>query len=402
MPGHPPGGGTTAGSRPTDEHASLSRRSPSLRSPFSPQVLRSRGRAYVALVAALVLVGCTDVATPSASPRAATSASPAASHPAVAPSPSAGPPVVGRPFPGAILIADRGNGRIVLVDGAGHVLWRFPIAGSLTAGETFSADDAFLAPDGKTITANEEGREVVVRIDVATKRIVWVYGHNGMAGSADGYLRTPDDAYPLANGDVVIADIMNCRVIEVSPDKRIVRQWGRTTVCRHDPPNTYAQPNGDTPLPDGGLLITEIFGSQVVRLDAAGKVVFDVHVPTVYPSDAQLDADGNVVVADYANPGAVVSVDPSGKLLWRYGPTTGGGRLDHPSLAVPRADGTVLVNDDGRQRVVLIDPKAGRILWQYGQTDVPGTGPDQLSDPDGLNEVSPAMLSGFGVTVPGT
>jgi hypothetical protein len=88
-------------------------------------------------VTALVLVGCTGNATPSASRPAATSASPAASDPAVAPSP-------------------------------GHVLWRFPVAGSLPAGETFSTDDAFLAPDGKTITANEEGREVVVRIDVAT------------------------------------------------------------------------------------------------------------------------------------------------------------------------------------------------------------------------------------------
>ena len=35
---------------------------------------------------------------------------------------------------------------------------------------------------------------MVVRIDVAAKRIVWAYSHYGRAGSADGYLHTPDDA----------------------------------------------------------------------------------------------------------------------------------------------------------------------------------------------------------------
>ena len=80
--------------------------------------------------------------------------------------------------------------------------------------------------------------------------------------------------------------------------------------------------------------ITCTTGSRVVRLAADGHVVFDIHVPVHYPSDAQLNSDGNVVVADYNNPGAVVIVSPAGKLLWRYGPTSGAGRLDHPSLAV--------------------------------------------------------------------
>jgi len=49
-------------------------------------------------------------------------------------------------------------------------------------------------------------------------------------------------------------------------------------------------------------------------------------------------------VADYNNPGAVVIVSPAGKLLWRYGPTSGAGRLDHPSLATPLPDGTIVIN----------------------------------------------------------
>ena len=142
------------------------------------------------------------------------------------------------------------------------------------------------------------------------------------------------------------------------------------------------------------MLITEIVGSRVVRLDAAGKVVFDIHVPAVYPSDAQLDAHGNVVVADYTNPGAVLSVSPQGILLWRYGPNSGPGRLDHPSLAVPRPDGTVVLNDDFRHRVLLIDPSTKRILWQYGVTDVRGTGSNHLYIPDGLDQLPAGLIPG--------
>ena len=366
------------------------------------------GRALTLVVIGALLAGCggpTLPSSPTTSPRplAAPPASPAASTNGVLATPTAFPaeslapgpsPTPTGPFPGGLLIADRGNDRLIVVDNAGRIVWTFPVAGSLPAGQGFSADDAFISPDGRTITANDEDLEVVVRIDIASRRVIWEYGHYGVAGSAPGYLHTPDDAYPLANGDVIVADIGNCRVIEIAPDKHITRQWGKTGVCIDNPPATYGEPNGDTPLPDGGILITEIRGPRVVRLDAAGNVVFSIHVPAAYPSDAQLDPQGNVVVSDYANPGAVIAVAPSGRVVWRYGPTSGPGRLAHPSLAVPRADGSVVLNDDFRDRVLLLDPHSGRVLWQYGVTDQPGTSPGHLFIPDGLDQLPPGVIPG--------
>jgi outer membrane protein assembly factor BamB len=296
-------------------------------------------------------------------------------------------------IPNGVLIADEGNGRLVAISAAGAILWHFPsVAGALPKGQYFTADDAFFSPDGKTIVANDEFHQVIDRIDIATGKVIWQYGHYGHAGSAKGYLHNPDDAYPLANGDIIVADIVNCRIIEIAPSKQIVQEWGHTGHCVDRAPGTYGAPNGDTPLPDGGMLITEIRGSRVVRLDANGKVLFDIHVPAVYPSDAQLDANGNIVLADYANPGAVLCVSPTGKLLWRYAPTSGPGRLDHPSLATPLADGTVMVNDDFRNRMVIIDPKTMKIVWQYGHTDVRGHGLGYLAQPDGHQPIPDGVV----------
>lgn len=311
-------------------------------------------------------------------------------------SPVAGTPIPSTSsfFPGGVLVADRGNGRILVISEQGAILWRFPASASaLPTGQAFSADDAFIDPNGKTIVANDESHEVIDRIDIATGRIIWQYGRYGVPGSGPGELHTPDDAYPLANGDITVADIENCRILEIAPDKSIVRQWGRTSVCRDQAGVTYGRPNGDTPLADGGLLITEIIGSRVVRLAADGHVVFDIQVPVSYPSDAQLDANGDVVVADFSSHGQVVAVDPTGKLVWRYGPASGPGALNHPSLATLLPNGLVSINDDFRDRMIVIDPFSGTIVWQYGHADQVGTGPGFLNTPDGHEPLPPGIFS---------
>ncbi|MEO8571028.1 MAG: hypothetical protein ABI553_04945 [Chloroflexota bacterium] len=320
------------------------------------------------------------------------SGSPTASlDPPASDPPGSSPATTGR-FGLGLLIADRGNGRLLIVDDAKRILWQFPAVDALPKGQAFAADDAFLAPDGRTIVANDEAHQVIDRIDIATGRVVWQYGHYNKLGAANGYLHTPDDAYPLANGDIVVADIRNCRILEINPAKTVVRHWGRAGSCGHHPPTSFNNPNGDTPLPDGGLLITEIGGSRVVRLSPTDKILFDIHVPVSYPSDAQLTPDGNVLIVDYSNPGAVLEVSPQGHVLWRYGPKTGPGRLNHPSLAVMLPDGTIALNDDFRSRVIVIDPKTKRIVWQYGTTDVGGRSAGRLFEPDGIDLIPAGTL----------
>ncbi|HKC77512.1 MAG TPA: hypothetical protein VKB70_03905, partial [Gaiellaceae bacterium] len=54
------------------------------------------------------------------------------------------------PLPGALLIADRGNDRILLVDPARKTLWRFPTAADRAKGrQLVFDDDTFVEPGGK-------------------------------------------------------------------------------------------------------------------------------------------------------------------------------------------------------------------------------------------------------------
>jgi outer membrane protein assembly factor BamB len=221
-----------------------------------------------------------------------------------------------------------------------------------------------------------------------------------VAGSARGYLNTPDDAflYQKPSGDVItVADIKNDRILFIARQThQILKQYGETGVMANHPPQTYSAPNGDFPAPNGGMLVTQINGNDAIWLTRQNQVKDVIHFPSqfYYPSDANFTPHGNIMVAFYTRPGAVVEMSPSGRVLWRYDVTKGPGMLNHPSLAVKLPNGLVLLNDDGNDRVIVINPKTNQIVWQYGHTGVPGTRPGYLNDPDGLDLLPAGVVPG--------
>ena len=279
-----------------------------------------------------------------------------------------------------VLIADRGNNRLLLVNEKKDILWTYHFEG---LPPDSGADDAFFADDGKSIIVNLEHQQVIQIIDRATKKVTWQYGELGKTGSKPGFLNFPDDAYKLPNGDVVVADIRNCRILEIAPDKHIVRQAGKTGKCWGGP-ETLASPNGDKPLPNGHLLISTITDHSIVELDENWNQVLRLSLPIGYPSDPQMTAAGNFLVAGYTNPGTLIEVARDGTVVWEYKPT-GDGALNRPSLAIELPNGNLLLNDDLNARVVVIEKATSKIIWQYGVTGQPGTEPGHLHIPDGLD-----------------
>ena len=302
------------------------------------------------------------------------------------------PPVPRGPVPGYVLIADRNNDRLLIVSPAKRVVWSFPRPGDVRPGQSFhDPDDAFFTPGYREISINEEFNETASVIDVHTHRIVWSYGHAGVAGAGLGYLSNPDDAYVLRNGDLMVADIRNCRVLFIDHAKKVVREIGHAGSCTHDPPTGLSSPNGATPLADGGVLVTEI-GGWVDRLSRTGHLVYSLRTPTTYPSDAQLLPNGNILVAGFNTPGRVDELTSSGRIVWTYAPQSGPGALDRPSLAVRWPNGMIAVTDDWHHRVVVIDPRTKHIVWSYGHAGSPGSQPGYLDKPDGL-DLLPATVA---------
>ena len=299
------------------------------------------------------------------------------------------PPLHGAsPLDGYLMVADRDNNRIIIVNPSKQIVWRFPQPGALSAGQQFAGpDDAFLSADRHSIVTNEEFSDTLAVISLSRRpRILWDYGHQDVQGSGPGYLAHPDDAYLLADGEVQVADIINCRVVWLDSAKKVVHSIGTAGECTHDPPHALLQPNGDTPLPDGGVLVTEI-GGWIDRFTRTGQLVWSIKAPTDYPSDAQLLQDGDVLVAGFNTPGRIDIITPRGRIVWTYERLAGPGALDRPSLAVMLPNGMIAATDDWHHRVIVIDRATKRIVWQYGHNGVAGVGPGFLRKPDGLDLV---------------
>lgn len=293
-----------------------------------------------------------------------------------------------------MLIADKANSRLLEVDQCGHLLWQFPRQGDLAPGQTFNVpDDAFFAPGGKQVIATQEDDFAITLVDIERHLIAYRYGQPGVAGSSANHLYNPDDAISFPSGEILAADIKNCRLIVLKPPAHdLVRQFGATGNCAHDPPAGFGSPNGAFPMLNGGTVVTEINGDWVDFLDPAGKLRAAIHAPGFsYPSDTNQVGPNRFLSVDYAAPGAIEEFDSAGRLIWRFAPSAADA-LDHPSLALPLPNGDVIANDDYNDRVVVIDPKRQRIVWQYGHTNSPGTASGYLSIPDGVDLAPPHSL----------
>ncbi len=103
---------------------------------------------------------------------------------------SANPPGVAYPsdsneiYPGRYLTVDySAAGQVVEFSASGQRLWRFGGLNHPSLGLPL--------PNGD-ILVNDDFNDRVIVIDPVTNRIVWQYGHKGVAGTAPGYLSDPD------------------------------------------------------------------------------------------------------------------------------------------------------------------------------------------------------------------
>lgn len=103
-------------------------------------------------------------------------------------------------------------GQIVEFNSAGQLLWRYrPTSG---AGKLTTPSLCEMIPTNGDILCNDDGNDRVIVVNPRTNQIVWQYGHDGVVGSAPGYLSGPDgvDLAPPYSMDVRNAKTMGSAV----------------------------------------------------------------------------------------------------------------------------------------------------------------------------------------------
>lgn len=185
------------------------------------------------------------------------------------------------------------------------------------------AGSACYLPNQRMLVSDTSANRIV-EIDPLSSQIVWTYGDGGRG------LRGPRWAGRLSNGNTLVVDTGNHRILEVTTAGQQVWTHG-----------------------------------EAGRAGCTGHGLFKPHA-------AVRTADGTTLIADSGNH-RVIEVDPKGAIVWQYGNQnnrlggnqgSGPNQLSEPSWASRTPDGTTLVADTGNGRVVEIDP-AKTVVWQY-------------------------------------
>lgn len=104
--------------------------------------------------------------------------------------------------PGHYLTVDYSTpGQVVIFNRAGAALWRYAPASA--NGGLNHPSLAVPLPNGDILLTDDYNNRVVV-IDPNSNRIVWQYGHDRVAGSTPGYLNNPDGLDPLPPNSLLV------------------------------------------------------------------------------------------------------------------------------------------------------------------------------------------------------
>ncbi len=136
--------------------------------------------------------------------------------------------------------------------------------------------------------------------------IIWWFGDNGNLSM----LHKQHNPDYLSNGNIIIADSLNNRIIEVNKEsKSIIWQYNVNMLWPRDADE----------LADGSLLITDSFNCRVFILNkVTNEITWQFKRNLIIPYEADQLDNGNILISgEYA--GIIYEVDSQGRIIWRYG-----------------------------------------------------------------------------------
>ena len=196
------------------------------------------------------------------------------------------------------------------------------------------------------------------------------------------------DAECLANGDVVVSSgtIYDGAVTEYNAAGEIVRTvtaaGGKAFLFTHD----------TNVLPNGNWLITDTRNDRVIEIDPSGTIIWSWNVWDYFNAqdsreygishvnDAARLSNGNTLIS-IRNLDTVVEVTPSGYIIWSYGRLGTSGSLHEPHNPDRTVNDTTIICDSRSSRVLEVDFR-GNTTWSFDPTTVNGRPLHWIRDAD--------------------
>jgi hypothetical protein len=321
--------------------------------------------------------------------------------------------------PGNILITDQFNNRVIEIDHAGNIVWQFGNGPHDTSANAIAGtNDAERVPGGLTLmsgtgvppgttTSCKKSGCVDNRVILVDRgdNIVWQYGQFGVTGFGPNQLNTPVQNTFLPNGNVLITDQGNERIIEVRmSDHAIVWQYGENGVVGIGT-NQLSNPNAAELLLNGNILISDENNNRAIEVTHAAPstivATFTAHGTVSGVAFASRLSNGNTLITD-SNTARIVEVDSHDNPVWQYftNARSGSNPSPLPTRAVRLANGNTLISDQFNDQVIEVTTTTNpTIVASYGTINSPGFSP---STANVMNAPYSAYVIGdyTGLTVP--
>jgi hypothetical protein len=192
---------------------------------------------------------------------------------------------------------------------------------------------------------------------------------------------TSHDIALLPNGNFLL-HVSDTTIEEMTPDKKIV--W--THVSAPTDSKGHVQIHAFQRLENGNTMVSESGNCRIIEVDKDDKIVKEFPLTVLHHSThsdtrlvRKLD-NGHYLVA-HENDGMIREYDESGKVVWSYKldlgdrKPSGGhgpeGHGDHCYSAYRLPSGNTLIGGGNNNRVLEVSPE-GKIVWSIDQKELPG------------------------------
>jgi hypothetical protein len=211
------------------------------------------------------------------------------------------------------------NGHVALVGADGKVEWEVECK--------HNSHDIHLLPSGNLLL------HTAPTVVTPKKEVVWKYE----AKPKEGYKgRVEVHAFQrLADGNTIVAESGNRRIVEVDKDGKIVKEM----ALKVDKPNPHTDTRMVRKLDSGNYLVCHEADGCVREYDASGKVVWEY----------KLDLGGRPAAPGHGPEGHGTSV---------YG-------------AIRLSNGNTMIAGGNNNRVLEVN-KDGKVVWSIDQKELPG------------------------------